>query len=424
MSGLPPDAVGDAVGVLIYTFISLLTDLILIWLLWVHRERFGYVALIAYFVALSIIISIIQQIYQYTHFSDYMWRRYHYIKANYPNADVIFKDGNSGITLVFSNIRYYCYSIESTYLFTYTLHIATSIFGVWTVRPRAERIYVILSKTVPIIITAITIGVEYTPALQSDWITYIIVANIQTVASCIFSIALITLILWKYVDTKKIWNSVTTLDGSSVSWGTCVLSKWRCSSRNLSSTSGQTPWERDHVPRSLLDNNWLVVRLSIAIVFISGFALAFILVHLPVPAEMAREIMADAPELTAAQARAGIVGHVYGVLPGLAVPIVFGLTKPFRHTLYETFRVKRWWSRGQQVRPAQHRTDSQLITPWPQLQGLPQDSEFQAWRDLGSHPNTLGQDWITRMDPSLPADLCEQGSYEMSEGVNRRRTNE
>lgn len=150
-----------------------------------------------------------------------------------------------------------------------TLYIATSIFGVWTVRRRAERIYVILSKIVPIIITAITIGVEYTAALQSSWITYIIVANIQSVTSCIFSIGLIIMILWKYVDTKKIWNSVTTLDGSSVSWGTCVLSKWRCNSRNLSSTSEQTPWERDPVPKSLLDNNWLVVRLSIAIVFIS-----------------------------------------------------------------------------------------------------------------------------------------------------------
>ncbi|KAI0859826.1 hypothetical protein F4860DRAFT_481578 [Xylaria cubensis] len=424
MTGLPADAVGEAVGVLIYTFISLLTNLTLIWLLWVHRERFSYIALIAYFVELSIVISIIQQIYQYTHFSDNMWRRYHYIMANYPNADVIYKDGNSGITLVFSNIRYYCYSIECTYLFTYTLHIATSIFGVWTIRRRAERIYVILSKIVPIIITTITIGVEYTPVLQSNWITYLIVANIQTVASCIFSIVLIAMILWKYIDTKKIWNSVTTLDGSSVSWGSCVLSKWRCSSRNVSSTSEHTPWERDHVPKSLLDNNWLVVRLLVAIVFISGFALAFILVHLPVPAEMAREIMADAPELTAAKARAGIVGHVYGVLPGLAVPIVFGLTKPFRHTLYETFRVKRWWTkkqhhRGQRVRPARHRPDSQSITPWPQLRDLPQDSEFQARRDLGSHPTALGQDWITRMDTNLARDLYEQGSYEMSGGMNQ-----
>ncbi|KAI1747308.1 hypothetical protein F4782DRAFT_521497 [Xylaria castorea] len=422
MSGLPPGAVGDAVGVLIYTFISLITDIALIWLLWLHRQRFGYVALIAYFVALSIVISIVQQIYQYTNFSDNMWRRYHYIKANYPNPDVIFKDGNSGFVLVFSNIRYYCYSIESTYLFTYTLHIATSIFGVWTVRRRAERIYVILSKIVPIIITAITIGIEYTPAVQSNWITYIIVANVQAVTSCIFSIVLIGMILWKYVDTKKIWDSITMgpiLEGSSVSWKAWVLKKWQRNSETRSSASEQTPRMRDHVPKSLLDNNWLVVRLSIAILFISGFVLAFILVHLPVPAQMAREIMADAPELTAANARAGIVGHVYGVLPGLAVPIVFGLTKPFRQTLYETFRVKRWCTkkqrhRGQRMRPV--RPDSQVIAPWSQLRDLPQDHEFQAWRDLGSHPATLRQD---RMETSLPTDLIGEGSYELAEGMNQ-----
>lgn len=34
-----------------------------------------------------------------------MWTRYNYIKANYPNAEVIFKNGNSGLSLVLSNLR-------------------------------------------------------------------------------------------------------------------------------------------------------------------------------------------------------------------------------------------------------------------------------------------------------------------------------
>lgn len=34
-----------------------------------------------------------------------MWARLNYIKANYPNAEVIFKNGNSGFMLGLSNIR-------------------------------------------------------------------------------------------------------------------------------------------------------------------------------------------------------------------------------------------------------------------------------------------------------------------------------
>jgi uncharacterized membrane protein len=52
---------------LIYAFICLVTDLVLIWLLWVHQERTGYVALIAYFVAICVLSSIMQQIYHYAY---------------------------------------------------------------------------------------------------------------------------------------------------------------------------------------------------------------------------------------------------------------------------------------------------------------------------------------------------------------------
>ncbi|KAI1203214.1 hypothetical protein F5X97DRAFT_330527 [Nemania serpens] len=403
MSGLPPGTVGDAVGVLIYTFICLLTDLVLIWLLWVHREHFGYVALIACFVALSVISSIIQQIYQYTLYDDVMWTRYNYIKANYPNAEVIFKNGNSGLSLVLSNLRFYCYIIECTYLFTYTLHVALSIYGVWALHRHAERIYVMLSKILPPILTAITIGLEYTPAVQSSWTVYMIVANIQAVASCTFSIVLITMILWKYVDSKRLWNNITTrprFDGSSVSWKIWMVNRW--SSRNSSSTPEQEQALRkwDHVPKSLLDNNWLVMRLSIAIVFITGFILATLLVHLPTPSQMAHEIIANGPDLSPAQARASIVGYIYGVLPGLAIPIVFGLTKPFRRTLSKTFALRCWRTKRQRRPKAWCGTDradlrGQALKPQ-------QNFDSQIEHILESRPTISTQDRMARTNMGTP----------------------
>ncbi|KAI0097831.1 hypothetical protein GGR51DRAFT_539897 [Nemania sp. FL0031] len=420
MSELPPGTLGDAVGVLIYTFICLLTDLVLIWLLWVHRDRAGYVALIAYFVALCVISSIIQQIYQYTYYNDVMWTRYNYIKANYPNAEVIFKSGNSGLSLGLANIRFYCYIIECTYLFTYTLHIALSIYGIWATHRRAEHIYVILSKILPPILTAITIGLEYTPAVQNSWTVYMIVANIQAVASCVFSIVLISMVLWKYVDSKRLWENITTgprFKGSCVSWKTWISR--RLNSKNSGSESEQTPRKWDHVPKSLMDNNWLIMRLSIAILFITGFILATLLVHLPTPAQMAREIMADGPDLSPATARASIVGYIYGVLPGLAIPIVFGLTKAFRHTLYETVVPRCWRPRGRRKRPSWLASDSQINPSPAAAPGSSQNPSSQVTRMMGSHPNISGQDWVTTAHTDMPIDSNEDNSYELSEGTTR-----
>lgn len=270
MAGLPPGTMGLAIGVLIYTFICLLTDLLLIWLLWVHHERLGYVALIAYFVQLCVVCSIIQQAYHYTYYTDIAWEQLDYIKANYPNAEVIFKNGNFGFLLVLSNIRFFCYIIESTYLLTYTLHIAMSIYGIWATHRRAERIYAVLSKILPPILTGTTIGLEYTTAVQNSWVVYMIVANIQAVVSCALSIVLIAMIVWKYIDSKNLWKNIRTgpmLDGSSVTWKAWILKTWK--SRQSNSESGHTPKVQDHVPKSLLNKNWLVFRLSFAIVLIT-----------------------------------------------------------------------------------------------------------------------------------------------------------
>ncbi|KAI5923166.1 hypothetical protein F4810DRAFT_670603 [Camillea tinctor] len=368
MAGLPPGTVGDAVGVLIYTFICLLTDLVLIWLLWVHHERFGYVALIAYFVQICVISSIVQQIYTYIHYEDILWAQLAYIKASYPNAELIFKGANYGLLLVLSNIRYFCYIVESTYLFTYTLHVTMSIYGVWANHRRAERRYVILSKIVPLFLAGLTIGLEYTPAVQSSWTAYMFVANVQAVGACSFSIVLIVMILWKYLDMKNLWNNVKTgpvIDGSSVSWKAWIFRGGR--SKNSNSTPEQTPRARDRLPKVLLDNNWLVWRLSIAIIFVTGFILATVLV--PPPAEMARKLNDDAPDLSPATARSSITGYIAGVTPGIAIPIVFGLTPPFRQTLYKTFMPKRWQRRnqghGKQKKPA-HVVAGVPIAPIPE----------------------------------------------------------
>lgn len=151
-----------------------------------------------------------------------------------------------------------------------TLHITMSIYGVWASHRRAERIYVVVSKIISPVLTAMWIGLEYTTPIQNSWTTYMVVANIQAVAACTISILLIVMILWKYVDSKRLWKQLTTgptLNGSSVSWKAWMLRSWRA--RSASPAPTRNPRSRAHVPEALLDNSWLVFRLSIAILLIS-----------------------------------------------------------------------------------------------------------------------------------------------------------
>ncbi|KAK7750312.1 hypothetical protein SLS62_007719 [Diatrype stigma] len=65
MAQLPAEARGTAAAVLAFSLISEVAGLLLIWLVWTHRERTSYVALIAYFTWIATTTSVIQQIHLY-----------------------------------------------------------------------------------------------------------------------------------------------------------------------------------------------------------------------------------------------------------------------------------------------------------------------------------------------------------------------
>lgn len=332
MSQLPNGAIGDAVGVLIYTFICLFSNILLIWLHWTSRERLGYVALIAYFVLLCTISSIIQQIYNYVLWDDLMRAQLEYIKANYENADVIFNNGNFGFMKDLANIRLFCYIMESSYFFSYTIHVAFSVYGFWSAKRRTERRFLWGSKVIPLILAGITIGLLQTPPVQSSFLVYMIVANVQSVTSCALSILLIFAILWKYIDVKRF---VGHTDSSRTSTG------WGFLRRRSNSRTDSRARRISAVPFA---NNWLVVRLSIAVLLISVFIFASLFTHLPQRDDVAKDAKAESADLSPERARSNIVGYIYGVTPALAIWLIFGLTQEFRQIMYERLVPLRWQS--------------------------------------------------------------------------------
>ncbi|KAI5866542.1 hypothetical protein GGS23DRAFT_593288 [Durotheca rogersii] len=385
MSQLPEGTLGDAVGVLIYTFICMFCDILLIWLYWTTREGLSYVALIAYFALLCTISSIIQQIYNYTFWNDIMWAQLHYIQANFENADVAFNNGNFGFMRALANIRLFCYIMEASYFLSYSIHVTASVFGYWLMRRRAERIFSLASKTVPLLLAGITIALLHTKLVQSSFLTYMIVANVQSVVSCAISIALILVILWKYIEMKRSFRRVDT---------TQRLKNWRfpfASKDNLRADANTASIGRDNrVLPAVFDNNWLVIRLSIAIVLISGFVLASVITHLPQRENVAKDAQAEAPDLSVERARSNIVGYTFGVTPGLAIWIVFGLTKAYRQIMYEKLLPRKWLGRASR-RPSLPKSayNSTSETPNTSKTSRPNADRFET--DVGLQLDDFGQ---------------------------------
>ncbi|KAI1653376.1 hypothetical protein F4813DRAFT_374518 [Daldinia decipiens] len=343
MPQLPAGTIGDAVGVLLFTFICLFTNILLIWLYWISHERLSYVALIAYFALLCTMSSIVQQIYNYTLWNDLMWAQLYYIKANYENADVIFNNGNFGFMRALAIIRLFCYIIESSYLMTYSIHMVLTIYGYWGTRRSAERVYTVASRIVPFVLDIITIGLLQTPAVQRSFFVYMVVANVQAVGSCAVGIIAISVIVWKYVNTKLSWKYLPITQHSR---------RWSLPFRNSMNSDNNSGPRRSQVTitlPSVFDSNWLVFRLFTAIILISAFIVASIVTHLPQRDDVARDAQADQPDLSAGRARSNIIGYIYGVTPGLAIWIVFGLTRTFREIMYERLVPRRW--RTKQPKP-------------------------------------------------------------------------
>ncbi|KAI6093960.1 hypothetical protein F4821DRAFT_8186 [Hypoxylon rubiginosum] len=334
MSQLPAGTVGDAVGVLLFTFICLFINILLVWLYYAINEQWHYVALIGYFAILCTTSSIIQQIYNYTLWNDLLWAQLSYIKANHENADVVFNNGNFGFMRVLAIIRLFCYIVESTYLLAYCIHVRLILVGFWQSRRKPEKISTTVGIVAPIIGAAITIGLLQTAAVQRSFTTYLIVANVQSTLSCLISIVLIILITVTFIRSKLAWRRLRSSSRLSGLWP-----RLRSKSRTEDRPAPRPAYAAQGV---IFDDNWLVIRLSIAVVLITGFILANIVTHLPQRDDILRDAQSSEPDLSVARARSNIIGYIFGVTPGLAIFIVFGLGGAFRQVMYDRLMPKRW----------------------------------------------------------------------------------
>ncbi|TEA18813.1 hypothetical protein C8034_v011984 [Colletotrichum sidae] len=341
---LPSAVDPDAVGVIFYSFLCLLANIVLVWLTWTHNDRTSYIACISYATLVVTATSIAQQFYDFAFWKDIMTDQFYYARDNADNAEVQYHKGARGIKLILSYIRIFGFTIESTFVFFFALSLAASVYGWFATTPRTTHTISIIGRVVPCILTCITIGLMNSPPAQSSFITYMLVANTQFVLSLLGSAVLLIMILFKYVRSRynlQTWNVLYGNAGSlptSSAQGSKARSAWLGSS---SSRGGGRSRAYSGAGANKTYDSWLVIRLSIAFAVLCVFEYTNVVPRIAAATHTVDSTDDLAPDLSVKRALSSVRGYVSGVTPSLVAFLVFGTTKAFQRKIVDTFIPKR-----------------------------------------------------------------------------------
>ncbi|ORY56101.1 uncharacterized protein BCR38DRAFT_304062, partial [Pseudomassariella vexata] len=323
------EVVGTAVGVLIYSFCCAICSLLLIWLVWVHHERDSFVALLSYSTLLSTITSIIQQIHTIIDWRDIRIEQYNNSVSHNRNAQIIVASPAVGLDLILFYIQYYCYNVEGLLTLFWATALTHSIYG-FANPPSFKAIRHAVSpvaKVIAVLLPALFIGLLQIKTLQTSLVAFLVVANINMMATMLFGSIILLVILGKYVHTRRQLLSWDVYGASATSQTTAVGSRHTSRSR--------------YRKKSIYDR-WLIVRFTVAFAVLAGFQLATIFFEVESIYRNSSEAITKGPDLTVATAKADFLFFLPGVSPSILVFVVFGTTKPFCDTMRYTFIPKRF----------------------------------------------------------------------------------
>ncbi|KAG6364239.1 hypothetical protein INS49_005838 [Diaporthe citri] len=332
----PKPVLGDAIGCLIYSFLCLIANSLLVWLIWTHNERKTYIAFIAYFTLIATYSSIIQQLYDYIFWRDVMVAQYYYGKDHADDAEVQYQKGIFGLKLVLSYIRIFAFTVESTLVFFFSFSLTATVYGWWAKKPKALRILSITGRIVPITLAVIMIILLQLDFTHADFMVYMAIANAQFLLSLVGACIFLLMILFKYMQTRRL---LKTWDG--VQYGKGGTSTATSGMRSLRSRANSN---RNRPTNGSFDN-WLVIRLSIAFVMLCVFEYTNVGPRLTAKGHVVESAYKPEPDTSHKRALSSVRGYLSGVSPSLLAFIVFGTTKTFQKKMYRAF-VPRFLRKG------------------------------------------------------------------------------
>ncbi|KZL83170.1 hypothetical protein CI238_04511 [Colletotrichum incanum] len=333
MAQLPTEAAGAAAGVLMYSCISEICSLLMLWLTWSHHEQFTYVACVAYFTLLSTTASIIQQIHDIITWRDMLREQFNNKRLNPNNPEQAIANGSVGVDLVLYYIQYYCYNVEAMFVMFWAIALAQSVYKL-NERGKLKRLLNRLNaagKIIAVLFPLCTILSLRIPALQDQFIPFILVADLPLMLSLAVGCGTMLAILIRYVQSRR---KLTTFNAS---YGDSSQSGARHTETTASFSTGKA-----HPPRRSVYDRWLMGRFTIAFLALSIFEVTNTLFQLSSINNNKKDAALTEPDFSLERAKATFALFLPGVTPGIFLFIIFGTTKTCRTLMVETFTLRRW----------------------------------------------------------------------------------
>ncbi|KAL2293056.1 hypothetical protein FJTKL_08058 [Diaporthe vaccinii] len=315
MTQLPSGSEGTAYGVLAWAFTCLFCNLLIIWLLVQSKEKGSYLFFISSAALIANSTSIAQLIMLIINYQDVMWDRLRYLKylakTGIP-ALVALNSYDTGADKILSSMRWACFTIEAGLAFCWSFQLMHSVYGL-AESPSMRRPLTLINrigKPVAIILPIIQAGLLQLTPLKKSAFWYFFTADILYVISCLGGLFMLGLILLEYIQTRLLLRKIET--------------------------SGAKFGALQQRPSSIHDR-WLVVRVTIPMVFISAFEGYNIVVQVTYNHMDISDSLTAEPDLTASKAQSTMAAFIPGCVAGLFLLLCFGTTRQFRRRLYKTF---------------------------------------------------------------------------------------
>ncbi|KAL8348867.1 hypothetical protein RB601_002207 [Gaeumannomyces tritici] len=339
-SQVPAGAEGTVAGVMIYCCIAFIASSLMIWLTWIHHERTSYVALLAYFVTLSIVASLVQQTHDVLLYESVVREQFENRKRHPGNPEIAIANGSVGISLVLYYIQYYCYNVEAMCVMFWAAHLAQTAAArrKWSKLLRridsGGKIFTVLFPLTTILLLRI-------PQVQASFVVFILLADLPLMLSLLFGCALMLVIFARYVRSKRKFlhwapdNSYPAGGGGGSSTLESGIGTTTTQTRDGQPPRKQGIWDR-----------WLMVRFTIAFAALGIFQVTNTLFQIMAVTNATADLGAQEPDLSAGRAAGAWIFFMPGVTPGLFIFIIFGTTAPLRTYMWETLVPARWRGDG------------------------------------------------------------------------------
>ncbi|KAH9894620.1 hypothetical protein F4778DRAFT_784050 [Xylariomycetidae sp. FL2044] len=296
---LPHEAIATAAGTLVYSFLCMSCSSLMIWLVWHHHERDSYVAFLSYMTLVSTVASIAQQLHTIIKWRDIKIEQYYhaYDTAGSPELAV----AGQAVAL------------------TQSIYGYTDLEASKHLRKATHR----YAKGFAILLPIVLLSILSAPAVRQSYAAFFLLADSCLLLSLALGLVFLLAILAKYILTGR------KLQSWNVHYGRSTRSH---------GTGPNDHHDRIEIPQQTnIYDRWLITRFTIAFLVIGFYGLVVVVFQLTSLESTQRGSLGDAPNLSAERAKSDFLSFMPGTSASLLVFIMFGTTKPFRETMYQTF---------------------------------------------------------------------------------------